>query len=338
MKWIDNYKNEELLKIEQNHSSKSTIENKRRKLSEKCSGYKIIVEQFCEKKYNPIVDSSGFRLHTILTRLKKELRQFVTYDGQNVVAIDISCSQPYLSLILLNNEFWDKKPTKGKKGFREMNKSNYERVHKAHLTDPYTIMLRENGKILYQSDIQLQEYIQLVITGGLYEYLMDILSESRKSEVIKFDRSIAKKMVLKAFYCNERLPNNQQCDSYNLIFKRTFPTMGRLFSIVKAEDYKGLAILLQRVESYVVLERICKRISVERPDLPLFTIHDSIVTTEGNEGYIEKVMGEELLNYVGYPAHFKIERWGEPKKQNRKINYTLIGKNNEYRLAASNGF
>ena len=44
------------------------------------------------------------RLHTVLTQLKSELRQFIQYNGKPLIAIDITNSQPYLSTILFNYE------------------------------------------------------------------------------------------------------------------------------------------------------------------------------------------------------------------------------------------
>ena len=70
-----------------------------------------------------------------------------------------------------------------------------------------------------------------------------------------------------------------------------------------------LAVLLQRIESYLVLEIICKRIALERPKLPIYTIHDSIVTTIGNEEYVKSIMVEMLKSYIGHEPKLKFEYW-----------------------------
>jgi hypothetical protein len=66
---------------------------------------------------------------------------------------------------------------------------------------------------------------------------------------------------------------------------------------------------LQRIESEIILNRVAKRIEIERPDLPLFTIHDSVVTSVGNELYIQFVMKEEMENAIGLSPNMKIEYW-----------------------------
>jgi len=55
--------------------------------------------------YNAHKDENIHRFHSRLTSLQKELRNFVTYDGQNMVSIDIKNSQPYLANVLFNPDF-----------------------------------------------------------------------------------------------------------------------------------------------------------------------------------------------------------------------------------------
>ena len=69
-----------------------------------------------------------------------------------------------------------------------------------------------------------------------------------------------------------------------------------------------LAIKLQRLESDMILRTICKRIISEKPDIPIFTIHDSIMTTDENVNYVKQVMIEEFANRFGIVPSFKIEK------------------------------
>ncbi|RCR67503.1 hypothetical protein [Larkinella punicea] len=74
------------------------------------------------------------------------------------------------------------------------------------------------------------------------------------------------------------------------IFRDLFPNVMRLFELIKSQQHRTLALLLQNIESEIFLNRIARRIAQERPDLPIFTIHDSIVTTVGNETYVKMIM------------------------------------------------
>ena len=92
--------------------------------------------------------------------------------------------------------------------------------------------------------------------------------------------------------------------------------------IKKGKKYNSLACLLQHIEAQIILLKICKRVSVERPDLPIFTLHDSIVTTEGNEGYVSDVMMEVLSNEIGIPPILKIEKWEKVSQTHQSNEYT----------------
>jgi len=55
--------------------------------------------------YNAHKDDKVHRLHSRLTSLQKELRNFITYDGLQLVSIDVKNSQPYLANVLFRPEF-----------------------------------------------------------------------------------------------------------------------------------------------------------------------------------------------------------------------------------------
>jgi hypothetical protein len=82
-----------------------------------------------------------------------------------------------------------------------------------------------------------------------------------------------------------------------------------LFSFIKKSDKTNLPRLLQRLESYLILLGITKRIARERPKMPIFTIHDSIVTTEGNEEYVKQVMKNEMHMAIGIAPTLSTEVW-----------------------------
>jgi len=50
----------------------------------------------------------------------------------------------------------------------------------------------------------------------------------------------------------------------------------------------------------------------ETPDIPLITIHDSILTTNGNEDIVRSVMQEEFKR-LGVSSSLKEERYDKPE-------------------------
>ena len=69
--------------------------------------------------------------------------------------------------------------------------------------------------------------------------------------------------------------------------------------------------MLQTIESKLFLDRIAKRIAKERPELAIFTIHDSITTIVGNEDYIQHIMEEETIKAIGVRPSISIEYWSQ---------------------------
>jgi len=83
------------------------------------------------------------------------------------------------------------------------------------------------------------------------------------------------------------------------VFKKSYPTISRIMQNIKGSDHRQLAIGLQLIESSVVLDIVCSRIWYELPDAPLYTIHDSILTTKEYQHQVSQIMADELFKIVG---------------------------------------
>lgn len=320
-RWIEEHEAQELCKINEEYKTRKAREAHKKLLIDTCEGYKVIVDQIKQGHFTWSVDETGYRFHTILTRMKKELRQFLSYEGQKMVAVDISCSQPYLSLILLQKSFWktEKKPKSLTVGKVYDIKDKTTRINESL----YTIMFPESSKTLYSKDFQDDDFFTTLVTQGeLYNYMKEILPLPKGEDQICMNegeiKANIKRRVLHILYCDEGNPYNRSPTADLPVFQRAFPEVARIFSLIKSGDYKLLPALLQRIESKLVLDIICKRISKEKPDLPIFTIHDSIVTVEGYEFYTKDIMTETLAEFVGYLPNLKIEHWG------RMVGFQLV--------------
>ncbi|MFR1445798.1 hypothetical protein ACLUYJ_19770, partial [Acinetobacter baumannii] len=49
----------------------------------------------------------GHRFYNPISNLKRELRNYLTYEGKGLVSIDIKNSQPYFSILLHQPAFWE---------------------------------------------------------------------------------------------------------------------------------------------------------------------------------------------------------------------------------------
>jgi hypothetical protein len=110
------------------------------------------------------------------------------------------------------------------------------------------------------------------------------------------------------FFSSNRFIGQRKAQ-YKRLFKVNFPDVYKVFTLLKKKNHAALSHVLQRIESTVIVERSAKRISEEKPNLPIFTVHDSIATTLGNEEYVSQIIKEEIYDYTGVNAQVGFEHW-----------------------------
>ncbi|MDD3011264.1 MAG: hypothetical protein PHU97_08095 [Bacteroidales bacterium] len=158
----------------------------------------------------------------------------------------------------------------------------------------YSIIPYNKVQMVECEDVKL--YKDLVGNGMFYEYLMQVLNSSiqlRYNGFERMTRSEVKTETMFILYSSNHI-YSQPYAWAKRIFRENFPNVYEVFKIIKRRDYVRLPVLLQAIEAEIVLHRAAKRISRERRRLPIFTIHDSIVTTEGDEEYVKSVLEDEM--------------------------------------------
>ncbi len=275
-------------------------------LQYKCS--LINIERIRSGEFALSVDDNVFRLHSVFSNLRSEIRNCISYGGRKLVSIDIKNSQPYLSTAILSQMFWKepslyevKQPTaciyKISKSFKQLI------FQKIKWFNSFIMWCKSAEN---QSGSDLQRYKTLVEQGVFYEYLEE---EIGKELGIGYrDRKKVKAAVFTVLFTDNRFLGQRKARPKK-VFKTLFPTVYELFSLIKRSDKTNLPRLLQRLESHLILLVITKRIARERPKLPIFTIHDSIVTTEGNEEYVKQVVEQEMRMAIGIAPKLSIEFW-----------------------------
>lgn len=275
--------------------------------------------------YHLLMDKNVGRFHSNLTNMRSIVRNAVTYDGHKLVSLDIRNSQPYLSTVLFRKEFWagtnhmDK--TQLNKIFSRSQKSPFFKnlskitINNIKVTekDSY-IMLGENALDLDNKDFR--KYIDLVVSGKLYDFLE---AEFGSSLGMKYcGRQDVKAAVFQVLFTDNRFIGQKEAAPKKM-FQMFFPDVYDVFAKIKKQDSTLLPRLLQNIESYLIIDVIANRISTEWPEAPIFTIHDSITTTEQYADRVSKIMFEELYRAIGQPPILQPERW-DPQNIFNKLN------------------
>jgi hypothetical protein len=274
------------------------------------------------------VDDYG-RLHTCITNLPKELRAFITWKGEALYEIDIKASQPYLSQILLKREFWTNKE-------KEMTLYNIKR-------SIYYEVWKEEEEVEYKA-IMLHLFREHDYSPGNSMYLNwlnngDDFYDQIKERIgdrfnLNISRDEVKKTVLRALYCDNKsitLARNPLVMAFYDLFPETLP----IFQLLKTGDKRDLPRLLQKIESYLMLEKCARELHREEPAIPIVTIHDSITTTIKYKDKVEEKMKKVLTEGTGFPAKLAVTCWQETSPF--KLLQDAIFLNNKLKLKPSRG-
>ncbi len=285
----------------ENENARAVIEDEMSKLHYT----NVSISKFRDQDFWYSVDSTVGRFHSNFTNLRSDFRKFIRYDHQNLISIDITNSQPYFSTLVLQPDFYYRTSDPDKFTIKQIKLPQINKPYKTFKLNPLsspdtTPMI---GKIISKLDrSEIDEYCSLVFNGTLYEYLAH---QFRYHLNIPFDRNGAKLAVFKILF-SKHYPKP---DKKTSIFMKEFESVYDAFGILKKVDYTFLAKLLQTIESNAVLDRMCGLIAHEKPEMPIFTIHDSIVCPSGEEGYVADIMSNILSKMIGHKPHLRFKNW-----------------------------
>lgn len=267
----------------------------------------VSIAKIAGGRFNHHFDHNVYRFHSAITHCKSELRNAITIGGADVVAVDLSNSQPTLLTLLLNHRFWT-----ATEGFCAANIPYLGIQDMFNDEANFTLfinMCRDAQHNEYKK-AELDRFVGMVATGTFYQNFRLRLEEAGAGR-FENDKAVKPELFTVLFTSNRYL--HQPAAASKRVFREWFPNVYELSAAIKAKDPANLPILLQRIESYVMFHKIVARIARERPDLPLIPIHDSIATVKGEEDYIKRVMSEELTLCLGFAPHFKYDAWEAAK-------------------------
>lgn len=234
------------------------------------------------------------RLHSNFTNLPGYLMKYLHIDGQPFIEMDITNSQPFFATALFN-------PT-----------PEIQEVMEDYLPDSLFMSIKPLLSIERQ-DVKL--YRSLVSTGKFYEHMAQQFREHGLTEFA--DRKQLKKYLFKSvFFGNAHTHKFKGKDGEPArVFKELFPTVYKVFTRIKWKRHNRLPILLQRIESFTMLERVVKGIESKHPDMDMLTKHDSILPVRlvvpNEPGVLESVreiMMETITEVTGLVPQGRIKK------------------------------
>lgn len=258
--------------------------------------YSYAIEKLCTGNFYAIRKlEADNRLHTNLTNLPKTLRPFLRYGGEKLYSRDICTSQPFFLVYLIEYITM----------YRDI-------PCKESINLPiYTLMLEELCNCLLTEGFR-RDYGKLkdwVLHGDIYNELGELLFPDQDIEKVivkefskvdgsyvdveyKSKRDAMKVVTLTIFYSALKTKNPQIKK-----FKQLFPDFYKLLCLFKRGEYKNFSKVLQHIEANCIIDFVTKKLSIEYPQMPLFTIHDSIMTTESYRAILDTEMPKLISEY-----------------------------------------
>jgi hypothetical protein len=237
--------------------------------AEQYNSYSISVDLIVSQNYFFVADSTAGRVHNNITNLSSDLRKFLRYENQELVEIDIRNSQPFLFNLLIQD---------------------YLNTYTYPLSDLY--LSYGNQSLISYPDIEL--YKELTSKGIFYEYIIPFFPTTSREK-------FKKKVFSRIFYNDEK---KYQYEEW-FTFQDIFPNVAQIISYYKKDDYKNLAITLQRAEAEIIINRIVPKLADKK--IFALTIHDSILTTAENSETVKKIILDEFKSQYGLIPTIKIK-------------------------------
>jgi len=229
---------------------------------------------------------ANLRYNSTITSLNKIVRPFLLCNGRPLVSVDIKASQVYILASILKNDFFSCKDSGYNIG------TIYPKV-------PGSILF---PRFLKGKEAGIEEFRRLPFHQDFYSYVLT--RELGRTPTTEERDKLKMKTMQFLFF------NNSAARSKNelVYFKRLFPSIDAIITqFLNIIGNSRFSYLLQRSESYLVLENICKEFYKRYPEAPIFTIHDAVLTTADFSTELYEMMFDILHSITGILPGLKIE-------------------------------
>ena len=174
---------------------------------------------------------------------------------------------------------------------------------------------KNNNKVLcvFLNDENHQSLLSYSNFDFQDDFYGHIVSEGRIRNPVKFGNitreDVKRKNMILLFH------NNEYHREDDLTIQLVKTVYGGLIEFIEGflQIFKGseFSILLQRVESFLVLDSVGSRIFRTNPNIPLFTIHDSIMTTQEFLEPVKRIFEDTITEITQKNPKMKITDYSE---------------------------
>lgn len=279
------------------------------------------------------------RIYHQITNMKSQLRHYISYKGEYFSELDLSESQIFLSPQLFNPGFYTMEKTDGLVTCGHLSKKVVENLpfpveemqqilSTITTTPQFSSFLPlfplfppsyMYGKTSVTHDMHsIPAYCSNATNGDFYDGMIFKLKDYEEFATI--ERKDGKFLIWRIINSKKGVENIPQSD-YSIplkIFKETYPDVHVFFTWYKSKDPKNLCRTLSNIESVLVLKRIVPAFMKQFPGIPIFPIHDSVMCPSPYLKYLEQIVNEETIKFIGAKPHYKKKELNPTTVENLK--------------------
>lgn len=261
------------------------------------------------------VDDAGGRFYSQVSGMMSILRNFLKHDGEELISFDIKNSQPLHFLLCLKPGFLKSRSSEQYSLFNlDPELFKFLQTEGGEAIKEYLLQYEEEEDIIFPSimcgDIkethtgtafEIPDYLSLVKKGKIYEFIKEKFEGKFKAEngTDRFSsREKSKVEFLKLMYFDPAKPSNAN-ETFKE-FTKHFPREAELMRILKIRKHNDFSILLQKVEAQIILHEICGNIYDYSNEIPLYPVHDSIITTVKFGSVVKKYILDIYKELLGF--------------------------------------
>lgn len=254
---------------------------------------RIAIEQISHGEFDYAVCKQG-RVHTPITRLFTAARTCLSIDGKPLVSIDIVNSQLiFFALLFLESQY---NRQAGDMDGKDMCEQGNDLSCSAFSSPSCTT-----------EEADSRRFVALVMGGRIYNYLMG--NYQKLAGVITTRKKFKNLFFQQVLYGDNSMYYASQLP-LPVLFQHRFPSIWEFILRQKqwngvgpaGEAFKKLAVRMQQRESRYMIGQVCSRLMKYHPEIPILTIHDSILTNPEYVPTVRRIMTEEFARLGVQPA------------------------------------
>ncbi|MDI9311007.1 MAG: hypothetical protein QM535_12390 [Limnohabitans sp.] len=260
------------------------------------------------------------RVHTNISRLKKESRNFLRYENENLVEIDVKSAVPYF--LYINMKLYQNQQ------LSYLNKFQYSNSPIIYMFDEITTTI---------DNAELEDFGRAILSGQLYEkfsneFFNNSIYENTSlpfDKVIKYHQMIFFKTYGYSFdgcmkdlkrYAKKRILSMLFAPSYKYkfeqeLFKTFYPSVLKFINEFKSltkhsrldglkwekkTAHKKLAHFCFQFEAKVMIDTIAREFDKKhKGKVPIYSLHDCLITTKSYANDLLGFMNTKFIELFG---------------------------------------